>query len=419
MRKRPKAQSMLEEFLDSVLIVDDNYKEVEGLQKVLEDKDIWVTNGGDPETLKDIEKPLKVRKLFIVDLFLREDKSLQENIGVIRQILTKAIGNSAGSYGILLWTKHDDQFNEFEQKVFKNSEKYTLPLFVVCLDKTTYLRSGNYETIFEDIEKKLLENKPAYFFMCLDQLIKKGKSTALHSFYDLAKESESRNNDLVYLLNRIAVNYSGAPSDEPLNLETEVIRAFCDMLYYDVTNQGSSSIDLFDGAVTEYKGNDNSKKTAFAKLNSKLHLDFDTVNTVFPGSVYQILEETELFALSSVPDDATKIVIEITPPCDFASGHRKNTRLIGGFLTPFSTTKKNKYKKNPNLYTELSELHIEGFENSQFMVFDFHYLGTLTENQLKDERKFKCLMRVKNSLLADIIQKFSSYSSRLGIPTID
>ncbi|MCE2613556.1 hypothetical protein LVD13_11280 [Flavobacteriaceae bacterium D16] len=410
---------MLEEFLDSVLIVDDNYKEVVSLQKVLEAKDIWVTNRDDPETLKDIEIPLKVRKLLIVDLFLRNDKSLQENIGVIRQILTNVIGNCAGSYGILLWTKHDEQFNEFEQKVFKNNEKYTLPLFVVCLDKTKYLRSGNYETIFEDIEKKLLENKPAYFFMCLDQLIKKGKSTALHSFYDLAKESEFRNNDLVYLLNRIGVNYSGAPTHEPLKLETEVIRAFCDMLYYDVTSQGSSSIDLFDGTVTEYKGNHNSKKIAFANLNSKLHLDFDTVKTVFPGSVYQILEETELFALSSAPEEATKIVIEITPPCDFASGHRKSARLIGGFLTPYSNEKKKKLSKYPSLYTELSELHINGFENSQFMVFDFHYLGTLTEDQLKDETKFKCLMRVKNSLLADIIQKFSSYSSRLGIPTID
>lgn len=410
---------MLEEFLDSVLIVDDKYSEVEGLQKILEDKDIWVTNGGDPEQLKDLTSPIKIRKLLIIDLFLREGKPLEENIGVIRQILTNAIGNNPGSYGILLWTKHEEEFKQFEMKVFNNHDKYTLPLFVVNLPKTEYLKSGDYSTIFTDIEAKLLENKPASFFMNLDLKINKGKSTSFHSFYDLAKGSKDRNNDLVFLLHRLAINYSGAPSDEPINLEADVIKAFCDMLYYDVTSSDQDFINLFDKPATEYKGSDSSKKEAFAKLNSKLHLDFDEGTTIFPGCVYEIVEENEIFALDKVPEGAKKIVIEITPPCDFASGHRKSARLIGGFLTPFSKEKKKMMAKVPSLYTELSELYITGYEESQFMVFDFHYFGTVSEQALNNQDKFKRVMRVKNNLLADIIQKFSSYSSRLGIPTVD
>lgn len=418
-KKRPNHVNMFEEFLDSVLIVDDKYNEVEKLQQLLESKDIWVTNGGDPEELKDLKTPLKPRKLLIIDLYLREDKPLPENIGIIRQILTNAIGTNYGSYGILVWTKHDEEFKELERKIFINHDKYILPLFVVCLSKTGYLKNGNYDSIINDIEAQLIKNKPARFFMHLDVLINKGTSSALHSFYDLVKESDARNDDLIFLLNKLGVNYSGTPSGETIDLEPEVIKAFCDMLYYDITKTKINTLNLFDREL-DFSGDDRLKKAAFAKLNSKLHLDFEVSgDTIFPGNIYQILEDSELFLLEKTPPDSVKILLEVTPPCDFASGHRKSARLIGGFLTPFSKEKKKQMSKLPSLYTELGELFIKGYESSQFMVFDFHYFGTISEDQLKDSTKYKLLMRIKNSLQADIIQRFSSYSSRLGIPVID
>jgi hypothetical protein len=50
--------------------------------------------------------------------------------------------------------------------------------------------------------------------------------------------------------------------------------------------------------------------------------------------------------------------------------------------------------------------------------FDFRYFGSVDEDDLKNETKYKLLFRTRDKLFADILQKLSSHTARLGLPII-
>ena len=147
---------MLEEFITSALIIDDKEEEINQLKKFLESKDIWVKHYT-PDNLDERiqqEYKLKNRKIIFLDLHLDEAQDLTDNAAKIRKYFSKLLGCDFGSYGIVLWTKHTDEFNEFRNKLYQNNDKYTLPLFMVAMDKSSYLNTGNYNEILNDLEKK-------------------------------------------------------------------------------------------------------------------------------------------------------------------------------------------------------------------------------------------------------------------------
>ncbi|QOR22588.1 hypothetical protein INP91_08045 [Haemophilus parainfluenzae] len=148
---------MLEEFITSALIIDDKEEEINQLQNFLESKDIWVKHYT-PDNLDERiqqEYKLKNRKIIFLDLHLDEDKDVIHNASKIRKYFSELLGCDFGSYGIVLWTKHTDDFNTFKNKLYLNSNGYTLPLFMVAMDKNNYLNTGNYENILKDLEEKL------------------------------------------------------------------------------------------------------------------------------------------------------------------------------------------------------------------------------------------------------------------------
>ena len=52
------------------------------------------------------------------------------------------------------------------------------------------------------------------------------------------------------------------------------------------------------------------------------------------------------------------------------------------------------------------------------IVFDFRCLWTLTDTEIKNEDKYKLWFKAKPGLFADVLQKFSSHASRLGLNDI-
>lgn len=154
---------MLEEFITSALIIDDKEEEINQLQNFLESEDIWVKHYTPDNLDEKIQKEykLKNRKIIFLDLHLDEDKDLIHNASKIRKYFSKLLGCDFGSYGIVLWTKHTDEFNEFKNKLYEDKNKYTLPLFMVAMDKSTYLKTGSYGNILKDLEEKLKEDIPA------------------------------------------------------------------------------------------------------------------------------------------------------------------------------------------------------------------------------------------------------------------
>ncbi len=430
---------MIEEFVDSVLIIDNKFNEVEDLKKVLEERDIWVTYLDPPKEKNQIEqisKSFRTRKLIFLDLKIDDTKTVNDNISVIiRPLLKKIVSKNFGSYGIVMWTKHYEDINEFKNKVQNDTDDYRLPLFVVQMDKEKYLRENNFQNILSDLEQILTNNIAANFFINWANLIRAGRDKTIYSIFELIPDYQKQDKNLEFLLFKIAQNYTGIPFDkidDDYSLGVDAIKAFNDLLVSEI-NSSASSIDIFqdkdkisfekkDGNLiqpsTKIKKVGDEILDLYANLNSKLFLDYTNIHQdkIIPGNVYEIKGDSKL-KHPELPDNSTPIIIEMTPPCDFSNTKSAYAypRVLSGYITDLNISN---LPKNDKFYKELWPVKLKNKDKTQIIIFDFSILGFVEETDLKNANKYKLLFRVKDKLFADILQKMSAYIARLGLPII-
>lgn len=414
---------MIESFIDSALILDDKENEITALKALLEENDVWVKYYN-PEDLKSITKPIKNRKVVFIDLHIDESQELKPNIALLRNYFKKLLGENFGTYGIIIWTKHPDEIETFKTKI-QSDTQYTLPLFIVGLDKTKYLQRGDYKTLFGDINSALEKNVAAKFFIDWGSSINKGRDTTITNIYSLVKDYQLQDDNLKYILYQLAKNYTGIPSEQiegyPIYIDT--FKAFNDLLHFETTNNIGKEKEyetLFSQSEDiQFKGDKQEKERIFCSINSQLLLDAQHLQQQFvlPGNVYEILEENNPLIVDKTPENSSKIIIEITPPCDFSQNKKAFSRVIGGFIGSFTKSQKEKYKSD-YYYKEIWPLEIEGKEGPQMIIFDFRYFSSINEQDLKDKKKYKLIFRAKDKLFADILQKLSSHIARLGLAII-
>ncbi len=185
----------------------------------------------------------------------------------------------------------------------------------------------------------------------------------------------------------------------------------------------------------------------FSKLNSLLLLDFQNLlqAVVLPGNIYEVVEnrnpiyfnhfyskENEIkisehkdFMDKRIdnagkevenPKSIKRIAIEITPPCDFAGKKKQlQSRIIGGIMLDFDEKLIDKYFKGDGFYSFLHPIHIENIEKPQMIIFNFYKFQTVNEDDLKNSLEYKIIAKAKDKLFADVLQKLSSHTARLGI----
>ena len=174
----------MQEFITSALIIDDSEKEIEKLKEYLEEKDIWVKHYT-PKQLDslNIVVPFNNRKLIFLDLYLDDREILENNIAKIRNYFTRILGTDFGTYGIVLWTKHPEEFNAFVERIYKTGNKYTSPLFVISLEKNEYIKKNNFNGVLEKLEEKLITNVASSFFVEWNKAVKKGSDNTISTLY--------------------------------------------------------------------------------------------------------------------------------------------------------------------------------------------------------------------------------------------
>ncbi len=446
---------MINRFIDSVLIIDDKICEVKGLIKTFKKLDIWTTYCKPPKENAEIKKlsQLRNRKLIFLDLRLDESKNTKDNIQVlIRPLFEQIIGKEFGSYGIVMWTNNTDHIDEFKEKIAKDGEKYDLPLFIIGLNKMKYIENG-YNKLLEDLRQKLEKSTAASFFIEWGTTVSLAKNKTIGDIYRLINSYELQDKNLEFILYQMAKNYIGIDKQDVSsyrNLYKDLFISFSELLL-DNSKHFAPECSLFkndpeyiiiDGDIdlrkkgNEYLQNghaigkkdpsDKAKREkidkeitrVFAELNSKLLLDFNDTGIFSPGSVF-INNDTCLYS-NKMKDDDIPIIIELTPPCDFANKSKYAVpKFISGFITDYNNIKN--YKTDAT-YTEsyplsLSNSSISGFDGIYALVFDFRYVNNIPEAKMKaDGNHF--LFNVKDKLFADILQKFASYSARLGLSII-
>ncbi len=428
---------MIKEFIDSVLIIDDKEEEIKDLKNLFKEKDIWVTYFNPPKEKQEIEEistAFRNRKLIFLDLRIDETKTTIDNISVIiRPLLKKIVAKDFGSYGIVMWTKHDNHIIEFKEKIQNDANDYQLPLFVIQMNKSEYLKNG-FDNILTDLEDELQKSIAANFFINWSNLIQKGRDKAITSIFELIPDYQKQDKNLEFLLFKMAQNYTGIPFDQidddyPLSLDA--IKAFNDLLIYEV-NSLASSIGIFqeknkilfkkeDGNTIQPSTKINRVGdeiiTLYANFNSKLFLDYINIkqDKIIPGNVYEIKSSNSTLKHPDISEGMIPVIIEMTPPCDFSNSKTKYPRVLSGYIQNLDITN---LPKGEKLYKELWPVKLKEIEKPQIIVFDFSMLGFVEEADLKNSDKYKLLFRVREKLFADILQKMSSYSARLGLSII-
>ena len=460
---------MLQEFITSALIIDDSVAEIEKLHEFLEEKDIWVRHYTPPEIeeLKSDRKPFNNRKLIFLDLYLNDKESLENNIAKIRNYFTNIIGKDFGTYGIVLWTKHTDEFNSFVDRIYKTADKYTPPLFVVPLEKNEFIKKNDFSGVLKKLEEKLSSDVASSFFVEWNKAVKKGSDKTISSLYSFFETNEKKNKYLESVLFRLACNYTGISIDiipkdnsdeakesiksnlKEINpfLQKDLVRSLMDSLQVEISNNYQDIKELFFNP-DNLKFEDSEEKTkVLSKLNSLLLLDFQNLlqDVVLPGNIYEVLEnqnpiyfnqfykkETEIKINEhkdfkdkkkdeagkdiEEPKSVKRIAIEITPPCDFSNKKKQlQSRIIGGIMLDYDPKLKGTYFNGEGFYSFLYPIHIKDIEKPQMIIFDFYKFQTINEIDLRNTIKYKIIAKAKDKLFADVLQKLSSHTARLGI----
>lgn len=432
---------MLQDFITSALIIDDKESDIKGLLEYLNLKDIWAKHYT-PEQLEKIASPINNRKLVFLDLFLDEGDKLEGNISKIRKYFSNIFGPNYGSYGIVLWSKDPEKSQEFTNRIFNTGGKYTRPLFVVALDKVKYLKSNNYDNLLIDLENELLKDVSASFFIEWNKAVKKGSDNTILTLYDLFDSNDKKTKHFESVLFSLACNYTGIPSAniKDYDLQKDLVKSLMDTLQVEISNSYQNTPNLFvkDSAKLNYNEVIEERIKVFSKLNSLLLLDFQNLsqNSPIPGNLYEIIDTSSSLFINEFYDKAgaeikletddqfktykiKRICIEVTPPCDFAKNKKQNfSRILGGIQLDYNKNlldSKPVSFKGENFYAFLHPLQIDGYEKPQMLLFDFYRFQTIKEDDLKDANKFKIITKAKDKLFADILQKLSSHTARLGI----
>lgn len=457
---------MLKKYIDSVLIIDDKEEEIENLKLSLEDKDIWVTYINPPKHKHEIDtsvKKIRNRNLLFLDLQIDEGKSTIDNIStIIRPLLSKLLSLDFGSYGIVMWTKHDNHIEEFKEKLQNDRDKYQLPLFVVQMDKTHYLQN-DFDTVLNDLETKLKESIAANFFINWTNLINCGKHKAITSIFEIVPDYQKQDKNLEFLLFKMAQNYTGIPFDkvdDEYPISIDAIKAFNDLLIANINSLASDANfiknkdNIFfetednnygyfaaNGLTTKKKDltikknitntnltNAEKNDTVLENINKEILSVYSSLNTrllidniniqqdkIIPGNVYQVLSKDSRLRYPDLAEDTIPIIIEMTPPCDFSNSKTAYPRVMAGYIKELDL--KNLPRKEKN-YRDFWPVLIEDEKKPQIIIFDFSILGFVEESDLQNDTKYKLFFRVKDKLFADILQKMSSYTARLGLSII-
>lgn len=414
--QKKNEQMSIEQFTNNVLIIDDQKKEVSGLMMVLENKGINYSFYT-PSSIKN--KKIKAKQLIFCDLFLSETSSeLQGNISELRRILKDNIDTNMGSYGLVLWTNHIEYIAVVKNKISQDSinKSYNTPLFIVGLSKSYYISKNNFASVLSDLNVEIEKDKAAYFFVNWKNKVYSAADKTISNIYRMVPEYEKQSSELVYLMYLMSLQHIGLSERNDIDeydLTIDAYKAFDELLYSELINQLTTAdmINIFNPKPNNPWSKDKSTRLdIMSKINTKLFIDSNNIkqNLILPGNVYEIINGEKI---DKQPEESKSIVIELTPPCDVEQKKKVHSKIIKGFISDVSDNFKKDY-----YYKDLYPIY---FENKiQQIYFDFRFVNTIDNADLINPKKYKILFRVNKNLFADILQKYSSYSSRLGLAIV-
>lgn len=453
----------IEEIVQRAIVIDNRQEEADGLVKALEENDIAVDELIIKEDEEITQKFTHNRELIFADLLLDEKpEHLISNISRLINILNQIQCSTFGPYGLVLWTKHDDDNTEFlrrlnrsiyekpnendnteEEEISTDIHLNNAPIFVVCLPKGKYMKGDDhfdFSNVLQDLDGILQNNNAAYFSLTWFKSISDSASKVLSNMYQVAHDIEKQESKITYLLMKLAQNET-ASADKGHILTIGAYKAFDSLLNSElaglVRNESIPNFSNFD--ETPFGSETEELQKISATLNEKMFIDDQAINNneILPGNVYEIIDKDSPLKISK--EERTKlcikvndgefvntkdynckhIAVELTPPCD-AANKKIYSRMVGGYIVKMALGKNEKGKirfkcQSSEKTYAIYPIRLPKLDDVYVIIFDFRHLWTPRDEDIKNSTKFKLLFKFTPPLFADILQKFSSHASRLGL----
>ena len=449
----------IENMLDRVVVIDNREEEIKDLVEMLRGHDISVDMIVVGDDYSEMPVFTRNRQLIFIDLMLDENEDhTVTNISRVIQILNRIVGTGFGPYGLVVWTKHTDKYEQLltrftsvasnasntpveqdvedDEEVIVDINLNNPPLFIIDIDKIQFKSTGewNFSDLMSILNQKLQESNASYFFLRWLSVTRQASQDTISSIYNLTSDYQSKEAEISHILYKLAINYTGI--NHPYSgLTSDTYKAFNDIIHPRI-NALTCFDKLPDFSRIDFSFKFENEDAVLAQLNAVLFIDGIGIdqNEVVPGNVYQVMEadsplivkteeRVKLQKKKANSDkmegyrdyDCIPIAIELTPPCDF-SNKKISSRLVGGYVISYNLNENSNKKiaSNDKTYV-LPPVILPGDEAVKYVIFDFRHLYTTMDEQLKNPSKFKVLFRANHSLFSDILQKFSSHAARLGL----
>ena len=406
-----------------VAIVDDEQGEAEPLINTMIKNGIYPQYyNGDPQKMPD-EPQGGIRILFL-DLWLGPgSENSKTRKSKFAAILSRLIGNDNGPYLIVAWTMHDEDINDLKELFEGNTNNFSAPMACVPLSKEDVKKDGNYDLskIDEAIKKTIEDHQALEFIMMWERLSLIGvKRTTAFMTSKLVKDEE----ELKCLVRKLAESSIGEDiADENLALRNSVFEL--NKLLLDELDKVASEQEFHLQSLLD-KCNEG-KDINFEirrNLNQKLNIRFEKSGNV-PGAVYEVNDQDIPLINGDLPEDhfesrksdqnlkEKKILVDVSPWCDYAQNKLRLRRFLPGYLFTSNDRSMPKFlNQGKTLPIYLSPM----FEYNSLTAWFSLNIGFLisSEKNLPDKLG-EPIFTIRETMLSEIQQKIAHHQERIAV----
>lgn len=369
--------------------------------------------------------------------------------------LGKILSVDNGPYAVLIWTKHQE-LRELFENYLQAAGNIPRPLFSVMITKRECKnKKGNFNlrVLSTRIEESLAEVSPLLFLQSWEEKCFTSATEVTNTLASLAAENAGdfttwRNNWKSRLLELM---HAMAEAEAEKNLDCDSclsgLYASLNPLHADRMESQCAelSISLGKYATEILQASADCGVPRKARVNTMLHLAFDKLDKFHPGNLYKvagkrkpklILSKNQLIddlaqlqkdsnktpeenariiadTKNELASESTHVLIETSAACDHAQRNIRVARFIAGLLVPISKCKK--MKRKTNFIWEFGPLSLNQptAEKGQYYLFlSARHVETLNLNQAMN---LKAIARLRSQALTDLQAWFNQHSNRPGV----
>ena len=430
------------------VIVDDNPGELQqlanSLQKVgapclalLYDE----ADGIDPQHLRGV-------RLLFLDLHLTtgaQSGNIAQVAAVIIAMLEAGITSTA-PYVIILWTKHQEQKDEFEAYLMANLESSKRPIAVLSLNKNNYLTGDdskltaeNGKRLTEDVAQIIETDPRLRALLDWEREVLKAAGSTLAEIGNLvtaddrtAARFSTRLDEILSLLASEAVGRVNAAIDPYSAVNAALMPILSDRIANQRITPGSDAI--WKAAVTRIANVPSPSIEDAARLNTMLHFASATGEELRPGSwgAVTLLPEAELadeamlrrFDLQAGPmmsgtfclsvkaerKSSKLCLLRVGASCDYAQSRKGPIPFVLGAIVPATATRRK--DKIPQAEIATPPVMLEGFDGPVQMIFNTHLQITMVPGEFDT---WPALCRLREQLLMQVTTHGARHATRPAI----